>query len=279
MFTRFLKTQPPTIPQTEIPFGVSTNLLYRHKIKDAVRQEAESGFQHLELQFEHGARHCTHPQTQKILIQLKEDYSLSYNAHAPFIGIDLASDNEQVRRYSCQVILMVIHFCADLDVKCLTVHTGGRSPTGVKQLHHSLDELVFQAKRLGISICLENTATDRLAWLFLSPEHCLKLCQQTGCQLTLDLIHLWSSHLEPLETLQQLLPYAGNIHIADTLDDRHFHLPLGFGNLPIDQIFEILANSSYSGKVVVDGVHQDYEFPLYLKQAQFYRERLLGRLR
>jgi sugar phosphate isomerase/epimerase len=170
---------------------------------------------------------------------------------------------------------MVMYFCADLDVKCLTVHTGGHSLIGIEQLRRSLDELTPQAQELGISICLENTATDRLGWLFLEPEQCLELCQQTGCQVTLDMIHLWCSHLEPWKTIQQLLPYAGNVHIADTLGDHHFHLPLGFGNLPIDQILEVLANSGYSGKVVVDAVHKDYEFSLYLKQAQFYRERLL----
>lgn len=254
--------------------AVSTNLMPKWPLfKSVWYATAHFLFKHIELQLEHGSRN-DHRDSKVVdfLKKRKQALDLEFTVHAPYRKIDLASHDEDSRLYSCAQVLETLRFCEEMEASRLTVHTGNRTPDGFSQLLKSLDEIVPKARACGVSICLENTGSDRPGWLLLTEEECLLASQQTGCLLTLDLVHVFSANSDPVATLQRLLPVTGNCHLSDTQDRQHLHLPLGFGNLPVSQIFEVLEQSGYKDRVVVDAVEQGYRPETYLQNAAEFRD-------
>jgi sugar phosphate isomerase/epimerase len=258
-----------------IPIGISTNILPKYSLPEAVACFDEYQFKHIELQTEYRARFdYTLPEVEVFLAACKSDIGIDFTVHAPYLKINLASVNEDLRKYSCLQVATLIPFCAELGVKCLTVHAAKQGASTLEKLLHSLELLVTQAQKYDISICLENTGSDRPGCLLLTNEECIDVCNQTGCMLTIDLVHLFSLNSDPFAVLTKLLPFAKNCHLADTQNHLHLHLPLGQGNLPIYDILALLCQHSYQGKLIIDEVEGEHTPGEYIKSAAAFRNNL-----
>jgi sugar phosphate isomerase/epimerase len=257
------------------PLGVSTNLLPKLSLKEAVHCLDQYKFKDIELQLEYKARFdYTSREVEQFLKECQLNLGMDFTVHSPYIRTDLAAEDESFRRSSVLEVLSSIVFAAELGARCITVHTGGYGERSLDQLLRSLDVLVEQAQKYEISICLENTGAECPEWLLLSDEECVEVCYKTGCFLTIDLVHIFSLNSDPFAALDWLLPFACNCHLADTRDRQHLHLPVGQGNLPIHEILSVLDRSSYSGKVIVDEIEHMHTAQEYLEGAAAFRDSL-----
>ncbi|GJD20206.1 hypothetical protein RIVM261_051620 [Rivularia sp. IAM M-261] len=255
------------------PLGISTNILPKLSLVEAVYCFHQYKFKHIELQLEFRARYdYALPEVERFLEGCKLNFGMDFTVHAPYLKINLGANDEDLRSYSCLQVATLIPFCAELGVRYLTVHTSGRGAHSLEQLLRSLELLVSQTQKYGICICLENTGADRPGWLLLTDEECITACYTTGCALTTDFVHVFSLKSDPFATLEKLLPFTRNCHLADTYDSQHLHLPLGKGNLPVHQILAVLDKHSYRGKLIVDALDRGYRAEEYIACAAAFRD-------
>ena len=271
-------------------FGVSTNLLDNPGDVVATIERLSARFPIVELELEDDARSVLRggpPAREAIveqLITLRQERGLELSVHAPYVGpeCDLASEDADVRRASGQLLTRAIRFASDIGATRLTYHPGylARAPVRrlLDNLMRSLDELVPTAHASGVTLCLENMGTDRPKYIVLSPADHVELCRKTGSRLTFDVVHQASlGVVEPalFETLQTLLPYVENVHLADALPPKHVHLPLHEGALPVERILTGLAQEGYRGNVVVEETGGGYSGQEFVEQAWSQRAALL----
>ena len=108
------------------PVAISTNTNPKAHLDVAAKQYADSGYNHIELQVEHGAMNdIKNPRVICGLTHLRQLYpKLKFSGHASYKKTDLAASDEIVRQKSVARVKKEIDFFKEFDVKLLTVHTG-----------------------------------------------------------------------------------------------------------------------------------------------------------
>jgi sugar phosphate isomerase/epimerase len=126
----------------------------------------------------------------------------------------------------------------------------------------------------GVNLSAENMGADRPAFIILTPEEQVDLCQSTGTWITLDLIHLAS--LIPQgqafdDALAMLIPYTKELHIADMRGSHHAHLPIGEGDLELRPLLEKIEALGYKGAAIVEEFVREYTPDFYLEKALAFK--------
>lgn len=272
--------------------GVSTNLFHNPKNIVSTISRLSQKFSVIELELEHGARDLLSANPDEIettikqLNELRESRNIEISVHAPYIGgdCDLAAEDEQVRQISCDLLHQVIELSARFKAKRITYHPGYVCSLStehmIENLKRSLDRLVSIATSLEIDLCLENTGAERPSYQLFSPDQYVKLSQQTGTFLTIDLIHhasLFSQHGKLTDeffvTLEQMLPYVKNVHFADMEIPKHNHLPIGQGNLPVLQLLEFLNDCDYQGNAIIEETGGGFTIHEFWRAACSFHDR------
>lgn len=129
---------------------------------------------------------------------------------------------------------------------------------------HSLE------KKYGIKIGFENR--ERIVGSFRKHhswhgDEFAKLMKKTGFHITLDTTHLAQAGGDIIEFFKQNKDRIVNIHLSDykhhylnsTLRPfRYKHLPIGKGDLPMDEFLQVLRKEKYNGLVTME-MHTDLE--------------------
>ncbi len=271
--------------------GISTNLFNNPENLVGTVSLLAQYFPVIEVELEHGAKQILsaaaseYDRTLKKLNQLRTANRLDLSVHSPYIGAEcnLAANDENTREVSCKLLRRTIEFCGDLEINYLTYHPGYKSTDRldlmIDNLKRSLEKLVPQAAALGVKLCLENTGAERSNFLVFSPAQYVEISRETDSYLTLDLIH-HASHFstdgrlnhEFFETIEEMLPYIRNVHIADIIIPKHVHLPLGTGNLPIAELLDFLAIKQYHGNVIIEEIGGGYYSAQFFAAALEYRD-------
>ncbi|MBV8801910.1 MAG: sugar phosphate isomerase/epimerase, partial [Gammaproteobacteria bacterium] len=211
--------------------GVSTNLLNNPRNILGAVSKLSQNFQVIEVELENGTKDLldgdsgTYNTIVRALAEFRQTNNLRFSVHAPYKGplCNLAAADADARRNSCNRLRQAIQYCADIGGVRVTYHPGHINSLPMHQLmenlRRSLDELVPEAEDKQVTLCLENMGAERSISIVFSPEQHIELCQQTGTQLTLDIVHL-ASHFwageKFFQSFKAMLPYIGNIHLADT---------------------------------------------------------------
>lgn len=254
-----------------LAMGTNTNV--KAHLDEAVFRAAKAGFSVMELQLEHLCRYDHEdPSILVNLVEMQKQYDLRFSGHAPYKKVDLASSDELTRYRSIQAVLKPFPFFEVLGVETVTVHTGRSNSLALANLANSLSILVKEAAKYNLRICLETAGRQGFFATFSTDEY-KWLSQTTGCCLTLDLPHLLHIYEDGfLKETAELLPYAKNLHIADCSGTNHQHFPLGHGNFPFSQVWEVLQSSNYQGQITVDAMNSKFSPSKYLQQAVNFRE-------
>lgn len=204
--------------------------------------------------------------------------------HAPYLSrdTDLASPDEEVRKFALEQVKRSIRFCADIGGSRVTYHPGFISPGDGKEdriaaLKRSIETLQKGAVGRGIKLCLENMGNGRPQYLVLTPEEHVALHRETGTWVTLDVVHLasWCSSLSEIdEHLGVYAPITANIHLNDMPESRHRHVPLGDGVLPIPHMLGRLVALGYRGAAIVDEFARPIPSEEYIRRTQEFIRQL-----
>jgi sugar phosphate isomerase/epimerase len=279
-----------TVPNQYV--GISTNIFDNPEdINSLVMRYAALGFKAIEVEIDNEARKILSYSTSdldnviKKLIDLKNNHSLSLSVHAPYIGrnTDIASKNDAQRTEAVGLMIDTMMLTHQLGAKVITIHPGYLDRTlepkeQFKILKNSLQTLKKEAEILGLDVCIENIGNDRPNYMVLQYSDHKEIFEQYGMRLTLDLIHYTSFKKVSCDSyypeIKEILPFTGNIHIADMLDQKHAHLPLGKGNLPYNKILSFVYANGYIGNSIVEERGGKYSPEEYIESALNYKQTL-----
>ncbi|PKL55478.1 MAG: sugar phosphate isomerase/epimerase [Methanomicrobiales archaeon HGW-Methanomicrobiales-6] len=184
-------------------------------------------------------------------------FELRYTVHAPVADINIASDNEHLRRAAVRVIRDLAEVCDRIDAERLVIHPGhtwGEEMWSAAQraLDRSLGDLAAIQKDMNVRFAVENMGAWDICF-FREPGFLDRLADH-GLGFTLDVGHAHANG-----NLEQFLEQGGaiHVHLHDNCGNRDDHLACGDGNIDFHRVFAALPPGVTI--VVEPNSFQDYE--------------------
>ncbi len=271
--------------------GISTNLVNNPADISGTLTRTAHGFPVVELEMENAANTIFDLDEQSYykrisdILTVKQLTGINIIVHAPHRGrnTNLAAADTRVRESAVERMLQVMEFSYLIGARMLTINPGyleSNPELAKRQLQYfkdSLCVLVARARSLGIQLCLANPRAGRPKRLILSDAQIIELCREFSLRYTFDVIDFINfDHLKGryFMRLRKLLPYIGNVHVADMKMEKRTWMPLGKGNFPFHDVLSFLSNHGYNGNVIVTKQSFEDDGNEYIKQAHCYRQNL-----
>ena len=184
-------------------------------------------------------------------------FDLRYTVHAPVADINIASENEHLRRAAVGVLGDLAGVCDRIGAERLVVHPGhiwGEEMREFAQaaLGRSLDDLAAVQQEVDVRLAIENMGAWDICF-FRSPEFLNRLADR-NLDFALDVGH---AHVNG--NLESFLERGGaiHVHLHDNCKSRDDHLACGDGDIDFHRVMAALPPGVT--KVVEPNTFQDYE--------------------
>ncbi|KLK89412.1 hypothetical protein SZ63_02035 [Methanoculleus sediminis] len=184
-------------------------------------------------------------------------FDLRYTVHAPVADINIASENERLRRAAFGVIEDLAEVCDRIGAERLVVHPGhvwGAEMRSAAQaaLDRSLDDLAAVQQEVNVRFAVENMGAWEICF-FRSPEFLDRLAAR-DLGFALDVGHAHANG-----NLEAFLEREGaiHVHLHDNHGSRDDHLPCGNGSIDFRRVMAHLPPDATM--VVEPNSFQDYE--------------------
>lgn len=193
-------------------------------------------------------------------------FDLRYTVHAPVADINIASENEHLRRATVRVLGELAEVCDRIGAERLVVHPGhvwGEEmwSAAERALDRSLDDLAAVQQEVNVRFAVENMGAWEICF-FRSPEFLDRLADR-NLGFVLDVGH---AHVNG--NLESFLERGGaiHVHLHDNCGERDDHQACGAGNIDLRRVMAALPPEAT--KVVEPNSFQDYERSLeHLERA------------
>ncbi|WP_074175710.1 sugar phosphate isomerase/epimerase family protein [Methanoculleus bourgensis] len=193
-------------------------------------------------------------------------FDLRYTVHAPVADINIASDNEHLRRATVRVLADLTEICDRLGVERLVVHPGHLWGEEVRcaaerALNRSLGDLAAIQEEANVQLAVENMGAWDICF-FREPDFLDRLAD-FGLGFALDVGHAHvNGSLEPF--LEQ--GRAIHVHLHDNSGERDEHMACGEGEIDFCRVMQAIPRDAT--KVVEPVSFQQYERSLeYLRSV------------
>lgn len=206
---------------------------------------------------------------ERIDKDLLESYNLKYSIHAPFMDVNIASPQDQSRLNSIKQIESSIDLANEVDAEAVVVHPGTSSFLASKYFkkevyefsNRSIKEIGDYANDLGIMATIENM--PNFDTMIYQDIHALnELLEEYEMYMTLDIGH--ANHAG-YSTDEIIFDSIKHVHAHDNFGDDDAHLPLGEGNIKLNDIINSLESKNYKGIYILevndfDSIKKSYEY-------------------
>jgi sugar phosphate isomerase/epimerase len=196
---------------------------------------------------------------KKAVRDVIKSFDFKYFVHLPYIGVNLASINQTLRKASEKTMLESIAFAAEIDAELVVSHVGRLSRDYPKKMvAHSLKNAIPCLKKLtnasanhGIIFTIENDHRSHDQILGGYPEQLMSLVEKVGCKLTLDVGH--ANTVTRIENfVDTLAKFIVNVHLHDNGGEQDDHLAFGEGNINFPSVLANLREIEYNGPLIVE---------------------------
>jgi len=270
--------------------GISTWVYVTAPIEEAIKMIHGAGIQYVELCGNTPAHldPITRPRERagEVADTLKALDMTPVSLHAPFLGFDISSTDEDLRRVSVASAMRSVEFCGEMVCPQLVLHLSA-SP-GVKSkaaldetrkfMVESLDEITDYARKNGVEVLLEN--------MVIHPNH-LRMGSEVQellglvsrfhgrrVEICVDTGHSLLNKQDPSEDIRQPGRHLKSLHINDNDGIKDNHLVPGRGIIDWHAVYSALKDVEYTGVFL---------FELYgyevvretIEQAKAYARQLL----
>lgn len=244
------------------PIGLSTGCFCHESILDCLEAIRESGFSLIEVCF--SPRHLDYHDAaavRRAADRIEQLGMATYSFHAPFApGLDVSSPDAGTRSRALAEVLRAAEAAAILQVHYLVIHPGpevvATFPPAERLLRmehtvETLNRVVARCGELGIGCVLENKLphllfgkTSDILWILDALDSAeVGVCLDTGhAALTGNLTGL----------VQKLGGHLRMVHAHDNRGHGDDHLPPGRGTINWEGLLRTLANSFFSGALVLE---------------------------
>ena len=176
------------------------------------------------------------------------------------VDVNLASTHGGMRRWSQEQFLATVRLAAALGAGDVVVHPGRRHPLRppptdqlLAWVLEGIDVVTAAAEREGVHVLLENVPTG----LFDTAQECVDVVHALDGRLGIcyDVANGYMVEDVP-ESLRNLGAELRLVHVSDTRRSQWRHDPLGTGEVPWHDVAVALAGRPYTGRVVLETLHQ-----------------------
>jgi sugar phosphate isomerase/epimerase len=165
--------------------------------------------------------------------------------HGPFLDTTHYSQDPEIRNVARMRYLQALEIAETLGARYMVLHSQYNPIIKVKgyaDIYHNASlafwpEIIDEANRRGVTLCLENMFDD-------SPEPLRRLLEDigpAGVRLCLDVAHAHVfSERDLSEWVKAFGPYLAHVHLNDCNGQYDDHLGVGQGELEWSQVFGLL---------------------------------------
>jgi L-ribulose-5-phosphate 3-epimerase len=276
-------------------WGYNTNGLAHHRWDEALELIAEAGFQSVAITLDH---HCLPPWSAahqqelacvgalldrlqlRCVIETGARFVLDpRRKHQPTLLS--AEPSQRERRLGYLQYAVEVGAALNADAISFWSGTAEDEAGACAEPDHRVDDQVLWQRLIEGCQRLTETA-DRLDQrLAFEPEPgmFLERCDQfrqlhqavnsNRFGLTLDVGHVHCLQDGVIaDRIREFAPLLWNVHLEDMRPGRHEHLPLGTGDLPIDQVINALQSIDYQYGVHLELSRQSHEAPTLLRASR-----------
>ena len=264
---------------------------YKFQILDHIKPAIESGFKHIELNLDviYSSPHCLSDKVKDELLDLKEQKNITFTAHLPICAIELSWLNENIRKASVTSIVESIKIIEFLDPEYYVIHATGDHASNfyrllkkykdsevlilplVEKASQSIEEILAKTEINPRKIACETVEFPLKYTIMIAENYDLSFLVDTGHVLsgqpgTTDLLKVTRTVRNRLVGFHI---HDGYLRIVNGEEKRADHLPLGYGDMPLKEFFQLLKEIDFKGPLV-------FELPLSeaLKSMKYIKETL-----
>ncbi len=270
--------------------GISTWVYATLPIEEAVQRIHGAGLRYVEL-WGNTPMHldpATRPRARatEVAVILKAFDVTPVALHAPFVSLDLASVDEEVRVSSVASAKRSVEFCRALACPQLVLHVSaspgvkGEAARGAawKSALESLEEITASASQNGVMILLENMVIHpghlRVGSTVQELLEFVRRFQERGVGICIDTGHSSLNHQDPSEDIRQAGRHLRSLHINDNDGTTDSHLVPGRGRIEWPAVHAALQEVQYSGVFLFE-IYGYEAIPETIAQAKTYARRVL----
>jgi len=255
----------------------STNAFTKTDLKTALKQIAGLGYKGVEILCEKPHWYPEDVTEKEIedVAELLAEYDLkisnlnantanSYFSPSPPENVfepALSNNNANIRKAREVIVKQAVLLAHKVNAPCISVTSGQPTPgclpeQAINHFVDSLKEICDYADQFDIKVGIEYEPG-------LIVERATEVCEvidRVGSDLlgvNLDIGHSYLSGEVPEETITSLAGRIWNVHIEDIKDMKHYHLPLGDGDMPFQRYLDCFKKINYQGFLTVEL----YSFP------------------
>ncbi|UCG01805.1 MAG: TIM barrel protein [Candidatus Heimdallarchaeota archaeon] len=201
------------------------------------------------------------------LTEFKNRNKLSCSVHLPLWAIELSSPNNHIKNASIKCLVDTIEQTRELDPICWVIHATGAliSEFSRLQLPHyaksfmtgmfastaqkSLEQIIDQT-----NISPRKLAVENVEFPFREMEECIEALDLSVCFDTGHLLAGYSGEWEGgvIDFFDTYHDRIVELHLHDGKIPRIDHIPLGEGDLPVQETIETLLEVNFAGPIVFE---------------------------
>ncbi len=176
--------------------------------------------------------------------EICHSYDLRYTVHAPTADLNIACENETIRKATIRVIAAVSGICDEINAERLVIHPGftesvSRRMLSLRSLERSLSDLARLQQEFGVTYTIENLGSWDVCH-FRTPEF-LNRIDELDLGFVLDVGH---AHLNGCLSafLENSAPCHVHLHDNCGLSDEH--AGCGSGGIDFEQLMRAIPDDA-----------------------------------
>lgn len=233
----------------------SAFVVFRDDLERSVERAAALGFDGVELALRDASQVDVPALRRRLAATGVEVPCISSGQVFAVDGLYFTHPEEAVRCAAVQRITGLMQLAAEFSAKVNTgrvrgfIHAGETTETAKARYLACLDRCACVADRLGIELIIEPVNRYESNFINTCAEG-LEIVRESGhasVKLMLDLFHMNIEDLSFRQAFEAGKDWITYVHVADSN-----RLAPGWGHLPFDEIFQVLANIDYNGYLTAE---------------------------
>jgi len=227
----------------------------RVSVYDQISWVGRSGFDFIDFSIEPPVATPENIDVKKVKMLMKK-YNIGIVGHIGDWRLPKDSDYESVRKASLNEIIKAVRIHAKLGAKKITIHAPGADDrvidATIGRYCQLIGALLKEAKKLGVSIMVENGDTNDKQNQLMLIDHLLKRFPKLGLHIDVGHSNIGVKKNMVHYYMKKYSKRIMHLHFSDNKGGHDDHKELGWGNIKWKEIISLLKRYGYDGTITVE---------------------------
>ena len=232
--------------------GASTLATFNDTLENSLEFIESLGIEYAELLHQYP--------NEEFDLDILNSFNLKYTIHAPFMDVNIASLSTKSRANSIAQIKDSVNLAGEIDAKIVVVHPGlvpfllKDQPDKIYGVaNNSIKEIGEYSHDLGVDTTIENMPNFE-SMIYQDMKKLNETLVEFDMGMTFDIGHANHSGISPNEMYFDSIKH---MHAHDNFGDDDSHLPLGEGNIQLNDIINTFESKNYDGIYIIEVNNKD----------------------